>query len=54
MKDGEFSYPEHPEESLPPWVFDLEDCKNCGLPKNIEDWMKWTGDSCDCVGDEKK
>ena len=49
MRDGEFDYPEHPEEYLPAWVFDLKNCQTCDYPI-IPDWkeMEWGGERCAC------
>lgn len=62
MRDGEFSYPEHPEEYLPSWVFEMEDCSKCSrvLPDSapafahVEDhdyeyaWIEY----CNCEEEE--
>ena len=54
MKDGEFDYPEHPEEYLPPWMFEIEDCPKCRdiLQDSIPSHEVWDGDICECGEEE--
>jgi hypothetical protein len=54
VKDGEFTYPEHPEESMPAWMLELYSCPVCGYvdPESIPSWAEWGGGECTCGKDD--
>ena len=47
-----------PEDDLPPWVYDLEDCPKCGdvltdtIPLYEDTECIWDGDVCKCGEEE--
>jgi|TARA_R100000458_G_C8268285_1_gene243130 hypothetical protein len=54
MRDGEFDYPEHPEEYMPSWMLDLEECEFCldVIASSIPSYADWCGDVCTCGEEE--
>ena len=43
-----------PEDDLPPWMYELEECPKCGSvePESIPSHAEWDGVVCTCDDEE--